>query len=110
MGYDRIFHLAFAADWEKAVSAGEYRISTRGRTLDDEGFIHCSSTAEQVHRVASLFYRGLDGLVLLTIDPWRVGAPVRWEPVGPAGEEFPHIYGPLPVDAVTSARPYDLQT
>ena len=109
MAYERIFHIAFTADWKAAVDAGEYRISTRGRTLDEEGFIHCSSSGEQVQRVARSFYADADDLVLLTIDPFRVGAPVRWEAVGAAGEEYPHIYGPLPVDAVLSAEAFNPQ-
>lgn len=109
MDYDRIYHIALPADWEAAVEVGEYRVSTRGRSLDEEGFIHCSASGDQVHRVAEAFYAGVDDLVLLAIDPWRVGAPVRFEPVGPDGEEYPHIYGPLPVDAVISAEPYNLR-
>ena len=109
MDYDRIYHIALPADWEAAMEVGEYRLSTRGRTLDEEGFIHCSASGAQVQRVAQAFYAGVDDLVILTIDPWRVGAPVRFEPVGPDGEEYPHIYGPLPVDAVISAEPYNLR-
>jgi uncharacterized protein (DUF952 family) len=105
VGDERIFHIAFAADWEAALADGEYRVSTRGRTLEEEGFIHCSSSAQQVRRVAGTFYAGADGLVLLTIDPFLVGAPVRWEPVGDSGEEYPHIYGPLPVGAVVAVHP-----
>jgi len=38
--------------------------------------------------------------VLLTIDPTKLRAEVRVEAV-PGGERFPHLYGPLPLDAVT---------
>jgi uncharacterized protein (DUF952 family) len=47
--------------------------------------------------------------VLLRCDPALVGAPVRWEPgvpTDPAAMLFPHLYGPLPVAAVTSVTPY----
>ena len=37
-----IFHVATAADWRAAETTGAYRLSTRDRTLEDEGFIHCS--------------------------------------------------------------------
>jgi uncharacterized protein (DUF952 family) len=100
-----IYHIALAEDWERARGAGEYRISTRGRTLDEEGFIHCSR-ADQVASVADRFYRGVDGLVLLTIDERLVRSEVRHESVPGAGESFPHIYGPLDVEAVVSAEPF----
>ena len=39
----RIYHLAIQAEWETAVaSSGPYRRSTIGRSLEEEGFIHCS--------------------------------------------------------------------
>ena len=46
-----IFHLTFAADWEAGRAAGEYRLPTRDRTLDEVGFTHCSFE-NQVDRVA----------------------------------------------------------
>jgi glutathione S-transferase len=100
-----IYHVASAEDWERARRAGEYRISTRGRTLEEEGFIHCSR-ASQVAAVADRFYRGVDDLVLLTIDVRLVKCEVRYESVPGAGESFPHIYGPLDVDAVVSVEPF----
>ena len=100
-----IYHIASAEDWERARSAGEYRVSTRGRTLEEEGFIHCSR-ASQVAGVADRFYRGVDHLVLLAIDERLVRSEVRYESVPGAGESFPHIYGPLDVAAVVSAEPF----
>jgi glutathione S-transferase len=95
-----IYHLAVAAEW--VASEGEYRRSTLGQSLDEVGYVHCA-TAAQVQGVADLFYRGRDDVVLLTIDPERVGAPVRYEEVG--GEKFPHVYGPVPIKAVVSVTP-----
>lgn len=94
---DRIYHLALRHEWNDAVAAGVYRRSTLGRSLDDVGFVHCSFPA-QVQATADLFYRGRDDVVLLEIDPARVPAEIRVEEVG--DDRFPHIYGPLPVDAV----------
>ena len=99
-----IYHAALPADWLAAQAVGSYRISTRGRSLDDEGFIHASH-AGQVERVANAYYTDVDELTLLAIDPEALGAPVIDEsPTGdPDDERFPHIYGPIPVDAVVSA-------
>lgn len=100
-----IFHLAESGHWAAAQESGVYEQSTRGRTLAGEGFIHASS-AEQWPVVRSRFYADYPGdLVLLTIDPDQLHAEVRLE-VGDivTGESFPHIHGPLDVDAVVETR------
>ena len=99
-----IYHIATAADWERALADGEYRTSTRGRSLADEGFIH-ASTAGQVPAVADAFYSGDKDLLLLVIDTDRVEPEIRYEHVPGSGEPFPHIYGPLRVSAVVRTLP-----
>ena len=100
-----IYHLATAADWERAVRDGQYTMSTRGLTLAEQGFIH-ASTAEQVPLVAETFYRGAPDLLLLVIDTDLVGPPIRYEHVPGQAAPYPHIYGPLNVTAVVEARPF----
>ncbi len=90
-----VLHIAEARVWEAASAVGEYRFSTGGRSLAEVGFIHCSHR-HQVERVANAVYRGTDQLVLLTIDPDRVGSEVKEEPVEGV-ERFPHLYGPFPL-------------
>ncbi len=99
-----IYHIATAADWAQAQRDGEYTISTRGRTLAEEGFIH-ASTAAQVAPVANLYYRGLPDLLVLVIDTHLVGPEIRYEQVPGGDAPFPHIYGPLAPDAVVATRP-----
>lgn len=101
-----IYHLALAADWAQAQRSGEYRISTRGRTLDEEGFIH-ASTEGQVAPVANAFYAGAGDLVVLVIDPARLRSEVRYEQVPGFEAPFPHIYGPLNADAVVRTLSLD---
>ena|GEM_PF-245597 len=102
-----LFHLAFEADWDAAQHDGEYRISTRGRTLADEGFIHMSGAA-QLPGVARRFYSDVtEPLVVLTVDMLELEHEVRLEVPSGASEAFPHLYGPLPVHAVASVRPFD---
>jgi uncharacterized protein (DUF952 family) len=101
---DPIFHLALPDDWTAAFATGEYRMSTRGVTLEEEGFIHCSTEA-QLQDTANRFYRDLDRLVVLTIDQQLVPSPIVFEPPTPDLDVlFPHIYGPLPIAAVNVAR------
>ena len=64
---------------------------------------------DQVALPANRLYAGRDDLLLLVIDPARLTAEVRWEPgvpTDPASMEFPHLYGPLPVAAVTNVVPW----
>jgi glutathione S-transferase len=93
-----IFHLALDSVWDAA--APDYRGSTIDQSLDDVGFVHCSTDA-QLQATADRFYRRRDDVVLLTIDPTRLDVPVRFEEI-PSGERFPHIYGPVPRAAVVS--------
>lgn len=95
-----LFHITERAVWLEAVRAGDYRMSTRDVTLEEQGFIHCS-LRHQLRGVAEFVYGDAHDLVVLVIDTAKVPAPVRLEASGPGAEQYPHIYGALPVDAVT---------
>ena|SRR6478752_504666 len=98
---EAIYHCATVDDWVAAQAAGEYTISSRGRTLAQEGFIH-AAYAGQIPGVLQRYYADLaEPLCLLTIDADRVGAPVVVENLEGGRELFPHVYGPIPVAAVT---------
>jgi uncharacterized protein (DUF952 family) len=99
-----LLHITERDTWRMAQQAGEYRMSTRGVTLEQEGFIHCS-LRHQLRAVAELFYADADDLVVLVIDSDKVPSAIRFEPAAPGGPDFPHIYGPLPVSAVTDVVP-----
>ena len=101
MSDDVIYHVAERAHWRVALAQGEYRRSTREQTLDEVGFIHCS-TAEQVRPVLDRFYAGVDDLVLLTIETGPLGDDLVYELAPDRGELFPHLYVPLPVSAVSA--------
>lgn len=100
-----IFHLAIPEDWAAAFATGEYTTSTRGMTLDEVGFIHCSTRA-QLSGTANRFYADLEQLVILTIDPLLVPSPIVFEPGADLDVLFPHIFGPLPVGAVNHTTPW----
>ena len=100
----RIVHIALPDDWRAAQASGEYTVSTRGVSLAEEGFIHCSFE-HQLERTANAYYGDLDQLVLLTIDPSRVESPIVVEPPAPGvADEFPHVYGPIPLRRWSSPR------
>jgi uncharacterized protein (DUF952 family) len=95
-----ILHIAERAAWDAGRAAGEYRMSTRDMTLEQEGFIHCS-LPHQLRGVAERYYGDAADLVVLVVDTDLLPSPVRFEPPAPGAEEYPHIYGPIPLSAVT---------
>jgi uncharacterized protein (DUF952 family)/ribosomal protein S18 acetylase RimI-like enzyme len=101
---DLLLHLVEPADWRTALASG----AVRSPSLDSVGFVHLS-TPEQVHLPGERLYPGRRDLVLLLVDPSRLTDPVRMEPgvpADPGGMLFPHLYGPLPVQAVVAVVPY----
>ncbi len=96
---DWIVHLCSQQAWKDALAAGSYQAAS----LASEGFIHCSRPG-QILVVANAFYHGLSDLSLLWIDPLLVTPEVRWEPADK--QVFPHLYGPLNLDAVAAVRPF----
>jgi uncharacterized protein (DUF952 family) len=96
----RLFHITQRSSWTGAARSGEYRLSTRGVTLEEEGFIHCS-LPHQLRGVAEHIYGDADDLVVLVIDSTRLRVPVRLEAPDPGADRYPHIYDSIPVDAVT---------
>lgn len=88
-----ILHVTSTARWLEARAVGAYR----GDTLATEGFIHCCLPRQLPHVLTS-YFRGQLDLVAIEIDETRVQPEIRWE--GDV-DRFPHIYGPLNLDAVT---------
>ena len=101
----QVFHIATVSDWAEAERTGAYTTSTRGRTLEQEGFLH-AARQEQVAGVFDRYYRDADEpLLLLTIETDRLDVPWREGQVGSG--TFPHVYGRLSPDAVTGTAPID---
>jgi uncharacterized protein (DUF952 family) len=106
-----IYHITSRMAWNQARARGDYR----AESLETEGFIHCS-TDEQVIPVAEKFYKGQEGLLLLVIEPERLTSALKWEspaegappPGVREGDLFPHIYGPINLEAVV--RVFDLES
>lgn len=112
-----VLHLASNDAWLAAVGpAGLWRGKKgvyRADSLSTEGFIHCSKPS-QIVEVANSFYHGRQGLVLLVIDSSKLKPELKWEPPAePAptharvADLFPHLYGPLNLDAVVLVLPFE---
>lgn len=99
----RIFHIATLDDWKQAQETGTYATSTYGRTLEQEGFIH-AARHDQVPTVRDHHYAEVtEPLIVLEVDTDLLDADVRDEQVG--DEIYPHVYGPIPTEAVVAWRP-----
>jgi uncharacterized protein (DUF952 family) len=94
-----IFHICRREEWETAVPLGRYAGSSQD--LKD-GFIHFSNAA-QLQESARKHRAGQSGLVLIAVDPALLGDSLRWEP-SRSGMLFPHVYGGLPISAVSWVR------
>lgn len=96
-----IYHMLAEAEWLAQRASGQYE----AQSLQSEGFIHCSPDHETLLKVANTFYDKEPGhWVVLVIREGAVRADVRWEEAHDA--LFPHIYGPLNLDAVTEVKPF----
>ncbi len=96
-----LVHICPRLEWLHAQNNSLYRDAS----LEQDGYIHCSQP-EQVLWVANQFYLGASDIILLWLDPEKLAAELRWENVD--GTFFPHIYGPINLDAVSSIS--DLKT
>jgi len=68
--------------------------------FNEEGFIHCCFS-EQFDHVITTHLKGLAEVYILTLDTSKIKADLVVEGDGhPLG--FPHIYGPINMDAIVS--------
>ncbi|KQZ15615.1 dihydroorotate dehydrogenase [Mesorhizobium sp. Root554] len=98
-----IYKIAPADLWREAERMGRFT----GAPIDvSDGFIHFS-TAAQAPETAAKHFAGQTDLVLVAIDADRLGSALKYE-TSRGGQLFPHLYGPLGLDAVLWVRPLPL--
>jgi uncharacterized protein (DUF952 family) len=95
-----IYHVTTDSDWEAALIQGFYTHPS----LSKEGFIH-NCSLEQLPGVIERYYADIKNLTLLQIDESKLTAPLRYELAPSVNEEFPHIFGPINLDAVVKTEP-----
>jgi uncharacterized protein (DUF952 family) len=100
--FQYIYHIASKEDWEKALASEQYRPPD----FEKHGFVHCS-TRDQLLKVANGSYRGRRGLILLVIEPRRLTSPVCYENLTGRSPLFPHVYGPINLDALDAAVAFE---
>ena len=90
-----IYHVTTKQEWNEANKKGFYTAPS----LETEGFIHCSE-AQQVEGVLKRYYQGKNGLLKLVIDTNKLSSELKYELAPSVNENFPHVYGPIHLDAV----------
>ena len=98
-----IFKIVGVEEWRAAEAAGVFAGAAVDRA---DGYIHFS-TAAQAPETAAKWFAGRSDLVLAAVDADALGPALRWEP-SRGGALFPHLYGPLALDAVVWTRPLPL--
>ena len=98
-GPTTLYHAAVRADWDVR-SAEHYEPAG----YSSEGFVHLSS-AEQLIGTLHKHYPDRTDLMLLTVDVTRLGSEPIWEDLYGSGTEFPHVYAPIELAAVTQVVP-----
>ena len=96
-----IFKIVHADEWAEAERSGSYAGSAKDKA---DGFLHFS-TASQLTETLKRYYSGATDLVLVAVDDTLLGPALRYEHAASRGEDFPHLYGPLPVTAVVRTNP-----
>jgi uncharacterized protein (DUF952 family) len=91
-----IYHITSRDEWDFAQTNREYS----AKSFAEEGFIHCSYVRQLV-TVANRFFRGQNNLVLLAIDCNKITSKIVDENLEGGTELYPHLYGLLPITAVT---------
>jgi len=99
-----IYRIAEQVDWERARREGVFA----SPDLAAEGFIHCAEPY-QVARTAQKYYAGKSALVLLEIDDSVLGTALVRENLTGSGV-FPHVYAPIPLDAIVRHFDFDANT
>ncbi len=90
-----IYHVTTKQQWEAALRKGCYEAPS----LASEGFIHMSRQ-QQVAGVLQRYYQNTPDLLLLHINETKLTAELKFELAPSVNEEFPHLYGPLNLEAV----------
>lgn len=99
---ETIYHITTHQRWRDAEHSNQYE----PESFQSEGFIHCSN-ADQVVRVANFLFRNTPGLVLLHIKTALLHSHLVYENLEGGKELFPHVYGPINVDAIVYVSPFE---
>ncbi len=95
-----IYHITTGDQWREAQEKGFYQ----SLSLAEEGFIHCSES-RQLEGVVERYFKGKKDLLKLVIDTEKLTSPLYFDWSSAIEDTFPHIYGPVNLEAVQSTEP-----
>jgi uncharacterized protein (DUF952 family) len=95
-----LHHVLTETAWAAAQATGIYAPPE----LAHDGFLHCCTSA-QLGFVLARHFEDATGLLVLTFETDMLAVPLRWVNSEPDMPAFPHLYGPIPIDAVKRAEP-----
>ena len=103
-----LLHLLPRGTWRATLGGHQYV----PEAYESDGFVHCSGSDAAMLAVANAYYAAAEeDFVVLSLDEALLTSEVRWEAPDPApppgvaaGIRFPHVYGPLDLDAVVGVR------
>jgi uncharacterized protein (DUF952 family) len=94
-----IYHITTKEAWDQAIQNGAYTTPS----LNEEGFIHCSQE-NQIAGVLERYFSGRHDLVKLVVDTDKLNVRFVFEWSPSTEDTFPHIYGPINLDAVVEVE------
>jgi len=100
-----IYKLAPRTLWNEAEAAGVFL----GAPVDlADGYIHFS-TADTLEATANKWFADVEDVLVIGIDESKLNADELKYEVSRGGALFPHLYGPMPLNAVTGVVGLDRQ-
>ena len=98
-----IYSLYGIGDLQTPSFAKQSGFGRAGVALKSDGFIHCC-LFDQIEDVLKNWFAGKRSLVILEIDVKKMTSPVKYENFEGGLETFPHVYGPINIDAVVNVK------
>lgn len=85
-----LFHLS---------DVSSFQIDLSPPSLQAEGFVHLSA-AHQVLGTLNRWFSHTDSVKLVVLRTDRLGESLKWEDTHGHGDDFPHLYAPIPSEAI----------
>jgi len=90
-----IYHICLPKEWIERSVNGFYHHPS----LESEGFIHCSTSA-QLNDTIERFFADDEKIIILQIGVSHLVPELKFELAPTLNELFPHVYGPINIDAI----------